>query len=117
MRSHKGSCHCGSISFSFTGPEIDQGLKCNCSICIRKAATMSAFTIAPDEMKIESKDDALSVYQFGSKVAKHFFCNKCGIYTFHGTLRLPGHFRVNLGCVDGVNSLDLPTQTFDGASL
>ena len=78
---------------------------------------MSTFTIAPDEMKIKAKDGALSIYQFGSKVAKHFFCNKCGIYTFHETLRLPGHFRVNLGCVDGVNSLDLPTQTFDRATL
>lgn len=78
---------------------------------------MSAFTIAPDEMKIEAKDGALSTYQFGTKVAKHYFCNKCGIYTFHETLRLPGHFRVNIGCLDGVDALALPTDTFDGASL
>lgn len=117
MQSYKGSCHCGSVTFSFTGPKIDQGLKCNCSICIRKSAPMSAFTIAPDELKIEAKGDALSVYQFGSKVAKHYFCNKCGIYTFNETLRKPGHFRVNLACIDGVNSMELPTETFDGASL
>ena len=78
---------------------------------------MSAFTIAPDEMKIDVKGDSLSLYQFGTKVAKHNFCNQCGIYTFHETLRLPGHFRVNLVCVDGVDSLELPTKTFDGASL
>lgn len=117
MPSYQGRCHCGAVTFSFTGPEIDQGLKCNCSICIRKAASMSAFTVSPDEMQIEASEDGLSVYQFGSKVAKHYFCNTCGIYTFHETVRQPGHFRVNLGCIDGVNPLDLPTKTFDGASL
>lgn len=117
MQSYKGSCHCGAISFSFIGPEIDEGLKCNCSMCIRKGVPMSAFTIAPEDMKIEAKADALSSYQFGSKVATHYFCNKCGIYTFHETLRKPGHFRVSLGCVEGVDSLELPTTIFDGASL
>ena len=78
---------------------------------------MSAFTIAPEEMHIESKENSLSDYQFGSNVAKHYFCNKCGIYTFHESMRKPGHFRVNLGCVNGINTLELPTQIFDGASL
>ena len=117
MQTYKGSCHCGSVTFTFTGPEIDKGLKCNCSMCIRKGAPMTAFTIAPEEMKIEAKEGKLSLYRFGSKVAEHYFCSKCGIYTFNGTLRKPGHFRANLACLEGVNPLDLPTNVFDGASL
>lgn len=78
---------------------------------------MSAFTIAPEEIKINVEDDALATYEFGSRVAKHHFCKKCGIYPFHQTLRKPGHYRVNIGCVDGVDSLSLPFEVFDGASI
>lgn len=117
MREYSGSCHCQAVTFTFTGPEIDRGLNCNCSICRRKGAMMSAFTIAPDEINIVVEDDALSTYQFASKVARHHFCNRCGIYTFHETVRKPGHFRVNLGCVKGVDTNRLDNDMFDGASL
>lgn len=82
MNNYKGSCHCGSVSFTFSGPEIDKGIRCNCSICKRKGAIMTPFTVDIGDIKQDIKDDALSVYQFGSNVAKHYFCNKCGIYTF-----------------------------------
>lgn len=118
MKNHyQGRCHCGAISFSFDGPAIECGLKCNCSICIRKGASMTAFTLAADELHIVAKGDSLSCYQFGSEVAKHYFCRHCGIFTFNETLRKPGHFRVNLGCIDDINALELPADIFDGASL
>ena len=54
MKTYRGSCHCGAIRFAFKGPEkIENGLRCNCSICRRKGALMSGFTIAPDEIEIE----------------------------------------------------------------
>lgn len=118
MAEYQGSCHCGAVTFTFSHDEaIEKGLRCNCSICERKGAIMSSFVLAPDELKIKADEGALSLYQFDSKVAKHYFCNKCGIYTFHETVRMPGHFRVNLGCVDSVNSVELPFDIFDGASL
>ena len=117
MQEYRGSCHCGSIAYNFTATEIDKGLRCNCSICVRKGAIMTAFTVAPEEIDIEVSGDALSTYQFGLKTAKHHFCNKCGIYTFHETMRKPGHYRLNLGCIEGVDSLGLPVEIFDGASI
>ena len=114
---YSGSCHCGSIQFTFNHDEITSGLKCNCSICIRKGATMSAFTLSPQEIHIDIKDNSMSTYQFGSCVAKHHFCNNCGIYTFHQTMRKPGHYRVNIGCIEGLDSTNLPFDVFDGASL
>lgn len=114
---YKGSCHCGAITFEFEGPEIDSALKCNCSICRRKGAMMSPFTIAPTEIRISADEGSLSTYEFGSSIAKHHFCNKCGIYPFHQTLRLPGHYRVNLGCIDNLDVEALPFNIFDGASL
>lgn len=117
MREYKGSCHCGAISFSFKQEEIDKGLRCNCSICRRKGAVMSAFTLAPDEISIEEKGGALGSYEFGTRVAKHHFCTICGIYPFHQTLRKPGHYRVNLGCIDDIDTSELQVGLFDGKSI
>lgn len=78
---------------------------------------MSGFTLAPEEIKIEVKGGSLGLYQFDSKVAKHYFCTVCGIYPFHETLRKPGHYRVNLGCIDDVDTEQLDITLFDGRSL
>lgn len=73
--------------------------------------------LAPDEITIEIQDDALSCYQFVNQMAKHYFCNKCGISPFHQTSRKPDHYRVNLGCVDGLDSFDLEEIVFNGREL
>ncbi|WP_455203679.1 GFA family protein [Kaarinaea lacus] len=116
-RVYQGSCHCGAIRFSYEGEAITKGLRCNCSICARKGAMMSPEPIASEQLKIETEDDALGLYQFGMKTAKHYFCKKCGIYTFHETARRPGHFRVNLGCLEGVDIFSLDADVFDGKHL
>lgn len=117
MQTYHGSCHCGAIQFEFQSAPINEGLRCNCSICKRKGALMSNFILAPEEIKITVKDDKLATYTFDSEIAKHHFCKTCGIYPFHQTLRLPGHYRVNLGCVDNLDIFSLTTTLFDGAAL
>ncbi|WP_414705273.1 GFA family protein [Pseudomonas sp.] len=117
MPQYKGSCHCGAIKFEFSAPTIESGLRCNCSICQRKGAIMSAFTLAPSDLLITATPDSLSTYEFGSHIAKHHFCSKCGIYPFHQTMRKPGRYRINLGCIEGMDSSSLPFQVYDGASI
>ncbi|MCB1762614.1 MAG: GFA family protein, partial [Gammaproteobacteria bacterium] len=85
-QTYQGSCHCGAVKFSYTGEEITKGLRCNCSICARKGAMMSAEVIAPEALDIQAQEGALGCYQFGDKTAQHFFCKHCGIYTFHSTV-------------------------------
>ncbi|MES9851538.1 MAG: GFA family protein [Candidatus Thiodiazotropha sp. L084R] len=114
---YQGSCHCGAVRFSYQGQKIERGLRCNCSICQRKGALMSPEAIPPEHFSYESDEGALECYQFGSKTARHYFCNRCGIYTFHVTVRMPGHFRVNLGCIEGVDPLSLEYDVFDGKHL
>lgn len=114
---YEGSCHCGAIKFSYDGEKIDRGLRCNCSMCARKGAIMSTEVIAGDNLKITADDDAIGLYQFGAKTAKHYFCRNCGIYTHHETARFPGHYRVNLGCIDGLESTQLEADLFDGKHL
>ena len=68
-------------------------------------------------LKIEADEDVLGLYQFGARTAKHYFCKRCGIYPFHETARAPGHYRVNLGCVEGVDTFSLEFDVFDGKHL
>jgi len=117
MTKYKGSCHCGAISFSFEHETITEGLKCNCSICKRKGAVMSAFILSPDDIEIKVENDVLGQYQFDTNVAKHYFCKSCGIYPFHQTMRNPGFYRINLGCIDEVDTNNINIDLFDGKSL
>ena len=117
MANYKGSCHCGAVRFSYEGEPIEKGLRCNCSMCARKGAMMSSEMIAPEKFTIDADEGSLGLYQFGLKTAKHYFCKKCGIYTFHETARKIGHFRANLGCIDGVDVFALEADVFDGKHL
>ena len=36
-----------------------------------------------ENFKIVKGFDKLKLYQFHSKIAKHYFCSNCGIYTHH----------------------------------
>ena len=117
MKQYQGSCHCGAVRFSYEGEEITNGLRCNCSICKRKGALMSSEVIAPEKLNMEVEKGALGLYQFGMKTAKHYFCKRCGIYPFHTTARKPGHFRVNLGCIDEIDTFNLESELFDGKHL
>jgi hypothetical protein len=114
---YRGGCHCGAVRFTFNSEPITRGLRCNCSICSRKGAMMSPQPIPAAQLDIEAEQGALGLYQFGQKTAKHFFCKHCGIYPFHETARFPGHYRVNLGCVEDVDTFSLEADVFDGKHL
>ncbi len=114
MPKYHGHCHCGSIHFDFESAEITTGLRCNCSMCARKGAVMLAQSLQENAINIEDREGTLNQYQFGTGTAKHFFCNRCGIYTFHQTRRAPGEYRVNLACIDEIDVFTLPVQVFDG---
>ena len=114
---YEGSCHCGAVKFAYEGEEITQGLRCSCSICRRKGAMMSTETIPLEVLHIKAKSEDLGLYQFGSAVAKHYFCRRCGIYTHNEMLRFPGHCRVNLGCIDELDTSEFEVTLFDGKNL
>lgn len=78
---------------------------------------MSVFTLSASELVISAAPGALATYEFGSCIAKHHFCRKCGIYPFHQTMRKPGHYRINLGCLEGIDISLLPFEVFDGAAI
>jgi hypothetical protein len=78
---------------------------------------MSAEAIPVESLKIDASPNDIGLYQFDSGVAKHYFCKHCGIYTHNEMLRMPGHCRVNLGCIDGLDTAGLEVKVFDGKNL
>ena len=107
---YKGSCHCGSVEFEI---ETDLSLikQCNCSICIRKYAKMG---MAPrKDLKVTRGENNLSMYQFGTNVAKHYFCKTCGIYTHHGRRSDPEGIGFNIGCLEDVDPFVLNADILD----
>ena len=116
-RSHEGRCHCGAVRFRFESEPITVGLRCNCSICVRKGIVMSTRYYAPEDFELVSGREALTLYQWGDREVNNWFCRTCGIHPFHDVTAKPGRYRVNLGCVDGIDPLALPIEIVDGRSF
>ena len=100
---HLLTCHCKKIKIevNFEG-EISNLVKCNCSICKRKGAVMGI--VGQDSLKIIEGEKYITNYKFHSKVANHFFCSICGIYTHHNPRRDPKLFGFNIGCIDELDN-------------
>jgi len=112
---HHGSCHCGAVQFEVRTP-LTPAARCNCSLCRRKGALMSPMFPAA-ALKIVKGEEALTLYQFNTRTARHYFCKHCGIYPFHQTRKDPQQWRVNIGCLDGVDPYAFDAGVNDGASL
>jgi len=78
---------------------------------------MTTKTIPPDAITITVNNGALKTYQFGTMTARHHFCGTCGIHTFVETRLNPGHYRINLGCVDTLDAMKFPEHIYDGKNL
>ncbi|MEQ8449947.1 MAG: GFA family protein [Nitratireductor sp.] len=110
----EGACHCGAVRFS-VALDLDQPVyRCTCSLCRRKGALMAA--AAKTELNVTQGWAQLSVYQFNTKVAKHYFCRTCGIYPFHQRRIDPQTYGVNVGCLEGVDPQALTVILEDGAT-
>lgn len=103
---YTGRCHCGKIRFSFVSEEIIEGRRCNCSLCSRKGAIMSAKYIPAKDFHPHESPDDLVAYQWNDRVIDHLFCKVCGVFPYFGNEEYG--FRVNLGCVEKIDAMSLP---------
>ena len=60
-----------------------------------------------EDFKIVKGEDVLKVYQFHTKVAKHYFCRECGIYTHHNPRSNPSMTGFNVACIDEIDTFKL----------
>jgi hypothetical protein len=110
-KTHRGSCHCGRVTFEFDG-DVTQAIECNCSICRCKGALWHA--AGGSQLRILSGEGDLGLYQFNTKRAKHYFCKACGVSPFSHPRLDPSMWVVNLRCVEGIDLGSLPVGHFDG---
>ncbi|KVX02661.1 GFA family protein [Shewanella frigidimarina] len=113
---HKATCHCGAVELELTLPNgIENPRRCDCSICRRKGAIVGSVKL--DGIRVVKGQDVLTLYQFNTNTAKHYFCSHCGIYTHHQRRSNPTEYGFNIACLVGVNPFDLSdVQTSDGVN-
>ena len=100
-------CHCGEVELEIKESEgaLNKFLRCNCTICKKKGYIM---TFAPiTDVKITKGEGKLKLYQYHTKVAEHYFCSECGIYTHHKMRSRPDTFGLNVGCIDDIDQFKL----------
>jgi hypothetical protein len=102
----KLTCHCKGVEIEVEVIEpFNKVLRCNCSLCKRKGAIMTM--VQSDNFKIVKGKDLLKLYQYHTKVAKHYFCSICGIYTHHNPRSNPAMYGINIACLEGVNPFNI----------
>jgi hypothetical protein len=100
-----GACHCGAVRFHV---KLTNGLRtarrCTCSYCRMRGAVAVSANL--DDIVILAGADALTLYQFNTMSAKHYFCSICGIYTHHQRRSNPNQYGVNAACLEGLSPFD-----------
>jgi hypothetical protein len=103
---HKASCHCKAVVLELHLPVgLENPRRCDCSMCKMRGAIVASVTL--ENLKIVQGEDKLTLYQFNTMTAKHYFCSVCGIYTHHQRRSNPTQFGFNVACLEGVNPFEL----------
>ncbi|RYY99032.1 MAG: GFA family protein [Comamonadaceae bacterium] len=101
----QAACHCKTVRFTV---RLTDGLKtarrCNCSYCSQRGAVAVSADLA--DIHVHEGEEALTLYRFNSGEARHYFCSKCGIYTFHQRRSVPTQYGVNAACIEGLTPFD-----------
>ncbi|MEQ8297805.1 MAG: GFA family protein [Nitratireductor sp.] len=108
LKTYRGSCHCGQVSFT-CDIDLSEGIrKCNCSFC-RKTRMQKVF-VYKQRFHLLTRADALCDYQgepstWPAGDVHHYFCKRCGVRAFSkGHLDFEpfnGEFHVvNAACLD-----------------
>lgn len=109
---YHAACHCGAVRFSV---RLTDGLRtarrCNCSYCSMRGAV--AVTANLHDLQVLEGKEALTLYQFNTGQAKHYFCSRCGIYTFHQRRSAPQEYGVNVACIEGISPFDFEEVPVD----
>ena len=112
---HKGSCHCGRISFEVDG-SFSEVKECNCSHCIRKCYLL--WFVPRETFHLKSGAGEYSTYLFNKHVISHHFCRICGCAPF-ATGKAPNGAEmtaVNIRCLEDVDLAAVKRVPVDGRS-
>jgi len=88
---------------------------CDCSLCVKKNAVMAK--VPQEGLTVEVGAEMLTLHQWNTHRAKHYFCRQCGIYVFHRKRSAPDQFGVNVFCLENFDVASLPIRRTAGASM
>jgi hypothetical protein len=113
-REMEGACHCGTVRFKVRLRDgLNTACRCTCSYCRMRGAVAVSATLA--DISFLSGEEALTLYRFNTRVAEHYFCSKCGIYTHHRRRSNPNEYGVNVACLKDISPFDFAeVPVFDG---
>lgn len=116
IREVHGACHCGTVQFHV---RLTDGLhtarRCNCSYCRMRGAVAVSANLA--DITITAGAETLTLYQFNTLQAKHYFCSKCGIYTHHQRRSNPQQYGINVACLEGISPFDFDVVPVNEGNL
>ena len=108
---YKGGCHCGSVRFEVDAPEVIRCQDCNCSICSK--AGYLHLIVPRSKFHLLKGQESLAVYTFGTGIARHMFCKKCGVKSFYVPRSNPDGYDINVRCLD-TQPREMIIEPFDG---
>jgi hypothetical protein len=101
----EAACHCGAVQFLVRLSDgVASARRCDCSLCRMRGAVVVSAQVG--EIVFVRGEENLNLYQFNTRVARHYFCKTCGIYTHHQRRSDPGQFGVNVACIAGMSPFD-----------
>lgn len=100
LKTYRGSCHCGVVTFEAELDLTRSSYRCNCSLCRR--SRFWAAVARPENFRLLSGESELTRYLFDMKKNHHYFCRHCGVRCFGIGNETPvgRMYGVNLGCLD-----------------
>lgn len=69
------------------------------------------------EFELLQGERSLTLYQFHTHTAKHYFCTVCGIYPLHRKRVTPDSVGVNVYCLENCDPAGIPVRATSGPGM
>lgn len=113
-RVYRGSCHCGDVRFEVDA-DITQVVACDCSMCRKRGALN--FKVPPADVRFLTPVSELGRYEWHTRVAKDYFCKRCGIQPYRRPRMTPDLWTINARCLEDLDLAGVPVQSVTGSQL
>lgn len=99
-KNYKGSCLCGAVQISITGP-ISDIIHCHCSLCRKSSGTAYATNgfVQIADFQVERGHDQLAFFEMKPGKRRHF-CAKCASPVYSSNQADTSRIRIRLGILD-----------------
>jgi hypothetical protein len=89
-----------------------EAIECNCSICSKSG--FLHLIVPKSRFRLLQGSEALTTYAFNTGIARHLFCQVCGIKSFYVPRSNPDGYSVNVRCLEPGTVRQIKINRFDG---